>query len=225
MQSWKDFFAQAGITTGKTVVIYSDRKDIGPGYHAVPFFTLEYLGHKDVRILDGGIEAWIEEGRPLEQKENRLPPSDFKAELVKQRLSTTEEVLKIAKGEAKDVQLIDTRLIDEYVGKAATPPGHFLAKAAGRSGRIPNTILNVPHFYQFADMQTLTLRPIWQLERLYASLDKNKRTVLYCYLANRAAFSYFVLRMLGFENPAIYHDSMIVWGNDESLPVIGKKDS
>jgi len=212
-------FANAGITHDKTVVIYSDAWDTPPGYHAVPFFTLEYLGHPDVRILDGGFEAWVAEQCPIETKENKLPPSDFKAKLVKERLATTDEVLRIAKGEAKDTQLVDSRLIDEYLGKSVVPPNHFLTKAGGRAGRIPNTTHNVPHFLQFADMKTLKLKPIERLDRMYLTLDKNKRTVLYCYIANRISFSYFVLRLLGFKDPAIYHDSMIVYGDDESLPI------
>jgi thiosulfate/3-mercaptopyruvate sulfurtransferase len=220
-------FANAGISNDRTVVVYSDFKDILPGYHAVPFFALEYLGHPDVRILDGGIEAWVAEKRPFEQKENKLPQTDFKAHVVKSRLITTDEVLKIAKGEIKDVQLVDSRLVDENLGKIKAPPGHFLEKAVKRAGRIPNTTANLPHFQQFADMKSLKMRPIGQLTRFYTSygkLDKNKRTVLYCYIANRISFSYFVLRVIGFKDPAIYHDSWIVWGNDETLPVeAGKK--
>lgn len=212
-------FSGAGITHDRTVVIYSDRKDIIPGYHAVPFFTLEYLGHKDVRILDGGINAWLDEGKPIEEKENRLPPSDFKANVIKERLATTDEVLKIAKGEIKDVQLVDSRLIEEYLGTSKTPPNHFLESTIKRPGRIPNTVWNVPHFLQFEDMDTVKLKSIERLQRMYLPLDKNKRTVLYCAIANRISFSYFVLRLLGFSDPAIYHDSWIVWGNDESLPV------
>lgn len=220
-------FAGAGISNDTTVVIYSDSKDILPGYHAVPFFALEYLGHHDVRILDGGIEAWVTERKPLEQKENKLPPSNFKAHVIKNKLATTEEVLKIAKGEIRDVQLVDARMVDEYLGKITAPPEHFLEKAVRRTGRIPNTTANLPHFQQFADMKTLKMRPLGQLARFYTSygkLDKNKRTVLYCYIANRISFSYFVLRLIGFQNPAVYHDSWIVWGNDDSLPVeAGKK--
>ncbi len=215
-------FASVGISNDKTVALYSDSKDILPGYHAVPFFALEYLGHPDVRILDGGIRAWVAEKRPLEQKENKLPPSNFKARVREEKLATTDEVLKIAKGEIKDVQLVDSRLVNEYLGKGTSPPGHFLAKVVKRAGRIPNTTVNLQHWRQFANMKTLKLKPIGQLAKLYTSddkLDKNKRTVLYCYIANRISFSYFVLRLIGFTDPAIYHDSWIVWGNDESLPL------
>jgi thiosulfate/3-mercaptopyruvate sulfurtransferase len=220
---------KVGIRHDRTLLFYDQREDPGEaprgryygifaGYAFVPFWYMEYLGHKDVRVLDGGTGAWTSEGKSLEQKANALPPSQFKANVAKSRLATTGEVLKIAKKE-EDAQLIDNRTIDEYIGKFPTPPGHFMADKIRRAGRIPNTMRNVPHFYQFFDPQTAKLKPIYQLQRLYGGLDKDKRTVLYCYIANRISLSYFVLRLLGFKDPAIYHDSWIVWGNDETLPV------
>lgn len=219
IEDLEKLFAQAGISHDRTVVLYSDARDILPGYHAVPFFILEYLGHPDVRILDGGIEEWKAYRKPLETKEHNLPPTDFKARVAKSRLAPTHEVLMIAKGETKDVLLVDSRLPAESAGERPAPPGHFLEKAVNRSGRIPNTILNVPHFHQFADLETLRLKPVAALAAMYQKLDKNKRTVLYCYIANRISFSYFVLRLLGFKDVAIYHDSWIVWGSDKTLPI------
>ena len=219
----------AGISRDRTILFYDQREDPGEvskgryygqfaGYVFVPFWYMEYLGHKDVRVLDGGIGAWTSEGKSLEQKANTLPPTQFKANVEENRLATTEEVLKIAKGEI-DAQLVDSRTIPEYLGESQAPKGHFLADKVRRMGRIPNTNLNVPHYFQFADLKTVKLRPAYQFERLYQSLNKDKRTVLYCYIANRISLSYFVLRLLGFKDPAIYHDSWIVYGNDETLPV------
>ena len=228
---------RAGIGMKKTLVFYDQRETPGDaeqgryygifaGYVFVPFWYLEYMGHNDVRVIDGGIGAWTAEGKPLEQKTTKLPPTQFKANVVKSRLATTEEVLKIAKKE-EDANLIDSRTIVEYMGEGPTPPGHFLADKVRRAGRIPNTLRNVPHFYQINvkdNPEAPKLKPVYQLQRLYGHVDKDKRTVLYCYIGNRISLSYFVLRLLGFKDPAIYHDSWIVWGNDESLPVeAGKK--
>lgn len=226
---------QVGISMDKTLLFYDQREDpeearrgryygIFAGYAFVPFWYMEWLGHKDVRVLDGGIAAWVAEGKSLETKPNKLLPTTFKANVNERRLATTEEVLKIARGEIKDVQLVDSRIPDEFLGRTPTPPGHFLGDKIRWAGRIPNTVLNVPHFYQFVDPATAKLRPLFQLERLYAALDKDKRAVLYCYIANRISLSYFILRYLGFKDPAIYHDSWIVYGNLENAPIeVAKK--
>lgn len=218
----------AGITTDKTILFYDSAKPaedapgrygIMVGFTFVPFWYMEWLGHKDVRVLNGGIDAWIAEGKALETKTNKLPPSVFKPDLQMQRLATTEEVLKIAKGEEK-AQLVDTRIPDEYLCVVKAPPGSPLVEKIRRAGHIPGTLLNVPHTFQLQNPpQDVRLRPYYQLNRLYQALDKDKRTIFYCVTATRAALSYFVARLLGFKDPALYHDSWIVWGNDETLPV------
>ncbi len=218
-----------GLSHDKTIIFY-DSIEGDPakgrfhgtfaGYVFVPFWYMEYLGHKDVRALNGGVEAWTAEGKTLEKKANTLPPAKFKANIMKSRLATTEEVLKIAKGEIKNVQLIDSRLPVEHSGEQPAPPGHFLYDKVKRKGRIPNTTINIPHFQLVTDKKTAKIKSMDELEKLHAKLDKNKRTVAYCYIANRISLEYFVLRLMGFKDPAIYHDSFIVWGNDESLPVV-----
>lgn len=212
-------FSRAGITHDQTLVLYSDAEDILPGYAFVPFLVLEYLGHRDVRVLDGGFESWLTHRRPVETRVNTLPPSDFKARLNPHIVAGEAEVLGIAQGRIKNVQLVDSRVPVEFTGEHKAPPGHFLYDAVARTGRIPNVALNVPHFQQFVDMETLKLKLLPDLAMLYGGLDRKKRTILYCYIANRISFSYFVARLIGFDDPAIYHDSWIVWGNNPDLPV------
>ncbi|MGE5799751.1 MAG: sulfurtransferase [Syntrophaceae bacterium] len=218
----------AGIGNEKTVVFYDGKmgdpaegREFGilAGYAFVPFWFMEYLGHKDVRVLDGGIVAWTAEERAVEEKGNKLPPTTFKANVMKERLVTTEEMIKIAKGEEKGIQVVDTRTPLEYSGKSPAPPEHFLTDKIKRAGRVPHVDLAAPHFFQFVDMETLKLRPVWQLQRIYAGLDKNERTVAYCILGNRSSMAYFVMRVLGFKSPANYHDSWFVYGNDDAAPV------
>jgi thiosulfate/3-mercaptopyruvate sulfurtransferase len=220
--------SEVGIRMDKTILFYDAAKPsedvpglygLMAGYAFVPFWYMEWLGHKDVRVLDGGIEAWIAEGLPLETKINKLPPSNFKANVVKNRLATTEDVLKIAKGELK-AQLIDNRTPDEFLGRVKAP-SPAVAEKIKRAGRIPNTIRNIPHSYIYINPPNdFRLRPLYQLNRLYQGLNKEEWTVFYCVTGTRSSLNYFVARLLGFKNPALYHDSWIVWGNNETLPVV-----
>jgi thiosulfate/3-mercaptopyruvate sulfurtransferase len=217
----------AGISMGQTVVFYDGKmgdpaagKSYGilAGYAFVPFWFMEYLGHQDVRVLDGGIMAWSAAGKSLETKENRLSSTVFKANVLKNRLATTEELVRAA-SDPGSLQVVDTRTPAEYAGKSATPPNHFLTGKIARAGHVPGVDLAAPHFYQFADMETMKLRPIWQLKRIYSSLDTGKRTVAYCILGNRSSMAYFVMRLLGFKDPANYHDSWVMYGNTDGVPV------
>ena len=90
-------FAAAGVSHDDTVILYSDHEDTLPGYTFVPFVVLEYLGHRDVRVMDGGIENWWSHRLPLEAGENRLPSSDFRARLRPEIIADEDEILRLAR--------------------------------------------------------------------------------------------------------------------------------
>ncbi len=216
----------AGISMEKTIVFYDGKMGnpaegkswgILAGYAFVPFWFMEYLGHQDVRVLDGGIVAWNSAEKPLETRENRLASSVFKANVMSSKLAMTDDMAR--SGADPNIQVVDTRTPSEYDGESATPPNHFLTGKIINAGHVPGVNLLAPHFYQFADMETMKLRPIWQLKRIYASLDTGKRTLAYCILGNRSSMAYFVMRLLGFKDPANYHDSWFIYGNSEGQPV------
>jgi len=208
-KKYEEMLDNAGINGSKTLVIYSDKKRIT--HATVGFWIMEWLGVKDVRLLNGGIEAWEAAGKKLETKETKLPKAKFKAnpETMKKRIATTEEVLKIAKGEAKNSQLIDSRTPGEYAGTDVR---------AKRGGRIPNCLLNVSHTETY-DKATGKIKSMDELEKLFGKLDKNKRTMAMCQTGTRSTLTYLELRLMGFKDPANYDDSWIIWGNREDLPI------
>lgn len=197
----------AGISNNKTVVVYADTKRIT--HASVGFWIMEYMGHKDVRFLNGGIEAWESAGKPLTTSETKLPPAKYNAHVMKDRIATTEEVLKIAKGETKDAQVIDSRTAAEYAGTDVR---------AKRGGHIPTCHINVSHVEMF-DKATGKIKSMDELEKLYGSLDKNKKIIPYCQTGTRSTLTYLVHRLMGFKHPANYDDSWIIWGNTEELPI------
>lgn len=201
----------AGISPDKTVVVYGDIKDPNVQSAGVGFFVLEYWGQKDVRFLNGGMDAWTAEGKKLETAPAKLPPAKFKAAPNPKILASTDDVLKIAKGEVKDVNLIDCRSTDEYLGKT---PG----KDVKRGGRIPNTTVHVNHLDLY-DKATGKIKSMAELDALYGKVDKSKRTIGYCRTGTRSSLGYLVKRVMGFKDPVNYQDSWIVWGNREDLPI------
>jgi len=206
-QPYEKLLGDAGISNDSTVVVYGDAKRITST--AVGFWVLEYLGHKDVRFLNGGIEAWEAAGKKLTTEETKLPPAKYAVKFQKKRIATTDEVLKIAKGEVKDAQLVDSRTPAEFKGEDVR---------AKRGGRIPNCLLNVSHTETF-DRKTGMIKSADELEKLYGKLDKNKRVIPMCQTGTRSTLTYLQYRLMGFKDPANYDDSWIIWGNTEDLPI------
>lgn len=198
---------EAGISIDTPVVVYANAPLITSA--TVAFWILEYLGHDKVHFLNGGIEAWEAAGKLLEKAPVKLPATTFKAKVVKNRIATTEEIVKIAKGEIKDVNLIDSRTDKEHKGTDIR---------ALRGGHIPNTTINVSHNLTY-DVQTGTIHSADELEKLIGKLDKNKRTIAYCQTGTRSTLTYLELRLLGFKYPANYDDSWIVYGSNVDYPV------
>lgn len=195
-----------GISNDKHVVVYGDAKDI---VHAsVGFWILEYMGHDKVHFLDGGLTAWKAAGKPVTTEPKTLTPATFKANVVSSRYASTEEILKIAKGEVKGVQVIDARTEKEYNGKESR---------SLRGGRVPNTTINVSHELTY-DKRTGKLLPEKFLEKSYGNLDRNKRTITLCQTGSRSTLTYLQLRLMGFKDPANYDDSWIVYGNSVYPP-------
>ena len=198
---------EAGVSMDKPLVVYADAKLITSA--TVAFWILEYLGHNNVHFLNGGIESWQETEKPLEKTAQKLPASNFKATAVKNRIATTEEVVKIAKGEIKDINIIDSRTEKENKGADIR---------ALRGGQIPNTTINVSHLNTY-DVQTGKIHTMDELGKLFDKLDKNKRTIAYCQTGTRSTLTYMELRLMGFNEPANYDDSWIIYGSNVDCPV------
>jgi len=188
-------------------VIYGDIPRIT--HATVGFWILEYLGQKDVRFLNGGINAWEAVDKKLDTAETKLPPKRYVVHIVKSRIATTEAVLKIAKGEVKGPQVIDSRTPAEYAGTDVR---------AKRGGHIPNCVLNVTHAEMY-DKATGKIKSMDELEELYGKLDKNKRVIPHCQTGIRSTLAYLAFRLMGFKDPANYDDSWIIWGNREDTPI------
>lgn len=198
---------EAGVSMDKHVVVYADAKLITSA--SVAFWVLEYLGHRHVHLLNGGIEAWELAGKGLEKEVKKLPPAVFKADVIKNRLATTVEVVKLAKDKAGDVNIIDSRTENEHKGSDIR---------ALRGGYIPNTTINVSHVKTY-DVQTGMIHKMDELETLLGKLDKGKRTIAYCQTGTRSTLLYLDLRLMGFSDPANYDDSWIVYGSNVEYPV------
>jgi 3-mercaptopyruvate sulfurtransferase SseA len=177
-------FARAGVSSGSTVVIYS--QDVPMATRA--FFSLTYLGNTRPALLLGGLAAWQAEGRPvsaalatatrgtLEAKPH--PEIVAHAPWLKERLGN------------RSIDIIDTRTPGEYFGGTER-------HGAVSTGHIPGARL-VEWPQLFSEESGFALRSPSELERLMGMGSNNGDTVVtYCTVGYRASVTYFVARYLG----------------------------
>jgi thiosulfate/3-mercaptopyruvate sulfurtransferase len=207
VKKYEKILGEAGISNDRTIVVYGDAGGITNT--TVTFWILELLGHKDVRFLNGGIEAWQTAGKKLDTAATKLAAAKYVVDLKPTRIATTDEVLRVAKGELKNVQIVDSRTGGEHAGTDVR---------AKRGGRIPNSLINVSHADTF-DRAAGAMKPMPELQQIFGSLDKDQRVVPYCQTGTRSTLTYLIFRLMGFKDPANYDDSWIVWGNSDNLPI------
>jgi len=183
----------------------------------VAFWVMEAIGHGKAHLLNGGLEAWTAAGFKLDTKPTMKKAVSFKVKFNPQLLATTDEILKIAKGELKGVQLIDSRTAREYQGKDMR---------AVRAGHVPNVTFNLPHVDTLVKKKGKRGKMVPTgylsadiLESKLGKLDKNRRTISYCQTGTRSTLTYLELRLMGFKNPANWDDSWRVYGSLPDSPI------
>lgn len=186
-----------GVSAGSRVVFYDDRG----GFHAARMLWLmEYLGHRNAAVLNGGWSAWQALGGPTSPHAAAPDAAVFQAAVSPRRHATAEDVL--AHRDAPGRVLIDVR------------PPHLYAK-----GHIPWAI-NVPWSQNLGEDGRFL-----PAGKLLAHFERHGVTpesdvVMHCQNGLASAHSYVALRVLGMPRVRVYHRSWAEWGSDPSLPKV-----
>lgn len=197
-------FALRGVTSDRGVVVYE--KDSGIRA-ARAFWFLEYLGHGDVRLLDGGINAWTSAGMATTTDVITPTPSAWQGRPDSTKLASWQDVRQRL-GDAA-VALVDTRSDAEYFGELVR---------AKRGGAIPGAV-NIEWKQNLRPDGTFKSRE--ELASMYgaAGVHPDREVVTYCQGGYRAAHTYLALRLLGYPRVRNYTGSWKEWGDREDLPI------
>lgn len=197
----------AGVRDDEPVILVGAGRD-GWGEEGRWFWTLEYLGHGQVVVLDGGWPAWQGSGGPSTRDATPPAAGDFSPRVSAERRASIDQVAAAARsGEAV---IWDTREDREYAG--ATPYGE------SRGGHIPGAA-----GLWYGDLLSAdgTLLPESELRALLAAhgIRPDRAVITACTGGVRSGFAYAVLRALGYPTVANYDGSMWQWSADPSRPL------
>src|SRR5947209_3594141 len=158
------------------------------------WWALNYYGHDQVVVLNGGLPKWLSENRPLEKTIPTYPPVTFTPAVQPQLRATAEDVLSMLGQQG--VALVDARDRRQYTGE--------VFRRHGRPGHIPGA-LHIPR-EEVIDPATGTFRSNEELVRKFADLGvkPQERVVAYCNGGVAATTILFSLAMLGYPNLTNY---------------------
>ncbi len=203
-----------GISRDDTIVVYGDKNNWWAAY-ALWVFSL--FGHEDVRLLDGGRDKWIAEGRPLTTDKPAPVATEYpvvERDDTKLRAYKDDVLAHLGK------PLIDVRSPEEYDGTRTSAPA-YPEEGALRAGHIP-TAQSVPWARAVAEDGGFKSRA--ELDAIYrgeAGLQDGDSVVAYCRIGERSSHTWFVLKhLLGFEDVRNYDGSWTEWGSAVRVPIV-----
>jgi thiosulfate/3-mercaptopyruvate sulfurtransferase len=206
--------SEKGISRDTTVVIYGDKNNWWAAY-ALWVFTL--FGHEDVRLLDGGRDKWIAEGREITTDAATPSQADYP---VVERDDSEIRAFKEDVLQHFGNPLIDVRSPEEYSGERTEIPG-YPTEAALRAGHIPSAA-SVP--WARAAAADATFKSREELDAIYkgeAGLADGDDVIAYCRIGERSSHTWFVLKhLLGFERVRNYDGSWTEWGSAVRVPIV-----
>lgn len=205
-----DLMNQMGISSTTTVICYDEWHN---HFATRLWWLMRYYGHRDVKILNGGWQAWVEAKLPISTTSTKPRPSTvFQVDVQSSRLIQLEELLRNYQN--PEWQIVDVRSDGEYDG--SENPGNK------RSGHIPGAIhLEWNQMLKSSDDLVHVLRDPDDMRKLLeeSGIKRDRKTVVHCQSGVRATFMAYCLELLDYNNVRVYDGSMGEWANLEHTPL------
>lgn len=197
-----------GIDEQSTVVVYDDTNGM---VSTRLWWVLNYYGHTNTKVLNGGWQRWMAEGRSVSRERTKAPTGGFTPRPNESMIARLEDVMdKI--GDPHTV-LLDVRSSGEWLGKEAL--------GNNRTGHLPGAVHHDWLLTTTADERRV-FKPAGELRASFEAVGatRDKEIITYCQVGLRAAHQAFVLSLLGYERVRNYDASMLEWANRTDTPLV-----
>jgi thiosulfate/3-mercaptopyruvate sulfurtransferase len=208
--AFEEMMAKLGISDSTRVVVYDERGGI---YAARLWWILNYYGHSNVALMNGGWIKWAAEQRPSSSTVVAPAVGKFTARPKPKWVATASDV--VGAIDKPGVKIIDARTVAEIEGREL--------RGIKRGGFVPSSI---PVYWEdLLDAQRKTFKPADELKKIYEDhgIVPSQEVIAYCQVGMRASVDLFALHLIGFDKLRNYYGAWEEWGNRDDLPLATKK--
>jgi thiosulfate/3-mercaptopyruvate sulfurtransferase len=207
--AFEAMMSKLGIGDATRVVVYDERGGI---YGARLWWILNYFGHTNVALVNGGWVKWTAEHRAVTTESPAIVDGKFTAKPQPKWIATASDV--VAAIDKPGVKIVDARTQNEIDGKDL--------RNIKRGGFVPSS---VPVYWEdLLDAQQKTFKPADELKKIYEDrgIVPSLEVIAYCQVGMRASVDLFALHLIGYDRLRNYYGAWEEWGNRDDLP-LGKK--
>jgi len=211
---WEALLSRSGITNDTTVIVYGAPSKC---YATYAIWLLTVYGHRDLRLLNGGCEKWVAEGRSLTTDVPSVASMTYQAKAPDWTVRALRDLVRESISHPGRT-LVDVREEDEYRGELHDS-WKLPDKGGQRGGRIPGAV-NI--LWATVLQDDGTFKSVEELQEIYSSQDvlKDKEIITYCVIGARSSHSWFVLKyLLGYPHVRLYDGSWLEWGGLIGVPI------
>ena len=204
-----------GIYDTTRVIVYDERGGI---YAARLWWILNYFGHRNVALMNGGWTKWTAEHRQVTTEVRsfwyRPAPGTFTPKPSPRWIATAADV--VAAIDKPEVTIVDARTTAEIEGKDL--------RNIRRGGFVPSS---VPVYWEdLLDAKDKTFKPAGELKAIFEArgIVPSQEVIAYCQVGMRASVDLFAMHLVGYDKLRNYYGAWEEWGNRDDLPIAAIKN-